>query len=229
MKRGQTGLLGATITKIMAQKSLRQAEILKEIEKSGQKITSTMLRQIIEGATIPRNPEYVEAIATALGEDKYTFRSLAVIDRLNEDLNRYKVKLESVCKGLSTGKKYSVPLYESTDLNKVLSERGYPLIKAHHFIDAPFNFGPHTYGIIMKDNTIYPKAASEEICLIAAGRKIKNSDFAIVGTKNKILIGKVLKYQRGLIIETLNPFQTDNFLTRDIRYTYPIKAVLALD
>jgi len=54
-------------------------------------------------------------------------------------------------------------------------------------------------------------------------------DFGIVGAKNKILLGKVIKYQRGLIIETLNPFQTDNFLTKDIKYAYPIQAVLSLD
>jgi hypothetical protein len=174
MKPKQPGLLGATITKIMAQKTLRQAEILKRIEKAGQKITSTMLRQIIEGSTIPRNPEYIEAIATALGEDKYTFRSLAVIDRLNKDLYLYKVKLQSVCKGIDAEKKYSVPLFQSTELQKVLSERGYPIVSAHDFIETPYDFGPHAYGIIMKDSILYPKAAKEEICVIAAGKRIKD-------------------------------------------------------
>lgn len=229
MKGGRTGLLGAKITRIMAEKKLRQADILKKIENSKGKITNTMLRQIIDGTTIPRNPEYLDAVATALGEDRYTFRSLSVIDSLNKILNSYNVKIETVCEGVSTKKKHTIPLYESSELHKVLSDKGYPLAKSHKSIEAPYDFGPDAYGIIMKDNIMYPKATQEEICVIAVGKRIKNNDFAIVGTKKKIMLGKVIKYQRGLIIETLNPFQTDNFLTKDVKFAYPIKAVLSLD
>ncbi len=86
-------MLGAKITRIMAEKKLRQADILKKIENSKGKITNTMLRQIIDGTTIPRNPEYLDAVATALGEDRYTFRSLSVIDSLNKILSSYNVKI----------------------------------------------------------------------------------------------------------------------------------------
>jgi hypothetical protein len=220
------GAFSAYIKKLMEPKKgrptpLRPADV---VRLTGGKVNATMMSSIMNGKA-PWNTKIIDALAKALKTDSGTLRDLAATDWVTETIEYFKANPSKVF-GRSIAEPLRIPLVESDALGGSLSAEGYPLDEGRCIV-SPGEYGPKAYAILMKDETLKPKANAGDICVVAPSKRVKKEDFGIVGTKKSgILMGQLRMDKNYVIVEHLKPYNTFSIERRNVRFIFRVEAVV---
>jgi hypothetical protein len=207
MNKKTKGLFLLTIENYMKENDLRPADIYKP---SKGKVTQTLTHRILAGTAVPDNPEIIDAIAIAIGEDPKLLRKYAAMDRCSGICSSLRVDKNEVLRTSGEAKKHKVPIIKQDKIRKYLSKDGYISADTGIFITPIVDCGPKSYAIKIVNDDLYPKVERGDICIVDVGQGVDHFDFGVIGTRKDIFFGMIRVYDKFYVVETLQRFTTHN-------------------
>lgn len=220
------GIFATVIKKAMDEKNIKQADFRKL---SGGRITQSGIGAVMRGV-VPRALGAITQIAKVIGEKEENLRIYAVLDIIERETKRYRVKWGDVCKEVA--KMYmgthSLPVYDLDRLKECLSDKGYPAKESESYVEVATDYGPYAYAVKVDSDILAPRVMQGEIAIVSIKDKGKGitEEYGIVADKKKRLhVGRIIEHPHYVILETMRPYGISHMERKDIVFLHRVVAI----
>lgn len=185
-----SGVFVAYIKKLMAGARGKKALSARDVsDKSGNLIPQASLSKILGGHTT-WTLRHIDGLAKGLEVDRQVLLNLAAEDWVSHVLEHYTAERSKVLRRQCHEPK-RIPLVRSNELADVLSPTGYPS-RFSQTLPTPWDFGPRSFAILMKDDSMKPMVIQGQTCILAPAKSIVGEDYGLFGTETEgIFMGRL--------------------------------------